>query len=113
MKEAERAVYELLELGPMSRRRSVIYRRPLAALAAARLVRKTPDGGHELVTREPRGIVPRVDAISIPPADVVTFQACIPREYAAVLDRMGCASRSDALCVILSRLAGSGTWRKT
>lgn len=113
MKEAERAVYELLELGPMSRRRSVIYRRPLAALVAARLARKTEDGGHELVTRARRDIVPRVDLSTYPPADVVTFTACIPSEYAAFLDRMGCETRSAALCVILSRLAGSGTWRKT
>jgi len=102
--EAERAVYELLENGPMSAERSTFFADTLASLVAARLVRRTHDGGHELV--RPRSVVPREDTDTFA---LLTVE--LPADCVAMLDALA-PTRDEAVMVALRPYLGSGVWRK-
>jgi hypothetical protein len=124
---AERALYLMLERGPMSPEQSALFPRELNALVASKVVRKRDDGGHELVTRSdyPRAI-PRTElAIPVPVHEsMATLTARVPAEFITLLDERANAdrmTRSEALRAILgaalkppssdSRRPGSGTRR--
>lgn len=106
MGESERAVYELLEHGPISAAKSVLYASSLEHLVAARLVRRTTDGGYEL-TRKHSTTIRRSE-----PPHLETLTASVPAECVEFLDRLG-PTRDAALLAILRRWAGSGIRRKT
>jgi len=98
MRELERAVYALLEHGPISATVAALYAGGLAHLLAARLVRRTHEGGYELASRDTRGAM-------------VTFTASVPQECVDFLDSLG-PTRDEALLAVLRRWSGSGTRRK-
>lgn len=101
----ERAVYALLEHEPMTPEKSVLYKKPLAALVAEKLVRRTPEGGHELVA--PSNVGAAVTRALKKPV-MVTLTARVPASLLQRLDAVG-PSRSEALRSILeSALASTG-----
>lgn len=104
--ELERAVYGLLEYGPMTPEKSVLYKKPLAAMVAEKLVRRTPEGGHELVSPSP--VASAVKAALKKPV-MVTLTARVPAALLQRLDAVG-PSRSEALRSILEQaLANTGS----
>jgi hypothetical protein len=112
-------VYEILEHAPMTAEKSALYRRTLTALVSAKLVRKTEDGGHELVTPGLGAPLPRAESnpppppasITPPTPELITVSVRLPADVVTVLDSMG-STRSDAVRTLLTRALGSGTRRR-
>lgn len=107
MHEAETAVYELLESGPISRERATRYTHTLESLVAARIARRTRDGGYEL----DRGGTPRVPRTEPPSARYVDLTVDLPADCIAILDALG-PTRDAAVMKVLRPMLGSGVWRK-
>jgi len=113
---AERAVYELAERGAIGAAHAALYRRPLAALARAGLVRRLDSGAYEAIrapsdTRPPPPASEPPQAPSVPPAPRVepmqTLVVRVPVELLEVLDALG-PNRSEAARAVLRRALGSG-----
>ena len=114
--QAERAVYMMLEAGPLTPERSALFIRTLRSLVSAKIARRNHDGSHELVTQATPPINNRrtepPEPISPAEPELITVSARLPVEYVEMLDRMG-GTRSEALREILKRASGSGTRRRT
>jgi len=117
MTDAKRAIYEMLEHGPMTAEKASLYTRVINAMIAAKLVRRREDGGVELVAPGlgapiPRGTVPPPPAEITP--ELVTVSVRLPADVVAALDEMGEAHRSDAVRKVLGGALGgkSGTRRR-
>jgi hypothetical protein len=108
-REAEIAVYDLLESGPISRERASRYAHTLEALVAARVARRTSDGGYELARG---GGAPRVPRTEPPPSTrYVDLTVDLPADCIAILDALG-PTRDAAVIKVLRPMLGSGVWRK-
>lgn len=109
--EAEHAVQELLERGPISGERATFYANTLDALVAARVARRTLDGGYELASARTRARVPRTE----PPPSLRMGEALLtidlPADCIAILDGIG-PTRDAAIVKVLRPMLGSGVWRK-
>ena len=116
--QAERAVYLMLEGGPMTPEKSALFKRTLTGMVAAKLVRRREDGGHELVAPGYGPPLPRESVAPPPPPaappepETITVSVRLPANVVAVLDSMGAPNRSEAVRAVLARAVGSGTRRR-
>lgn len=106
---AERAVYELIESGRFTAAHAALYRRPVAALANAGLVRRTEDGAYV-----PVHAVTHAQTIPSPPPESKpasepsgTLVVRVPQRILDALDAIG-PTRSEATRSVLNRALGSG-----
>lgn len=97
--EAQQAVYELLEHGPISAERAEQYKGALAALVAARLVKPTPSGEYIL------------SGLRHPDEETELLTLTLPAECVARLDMLA-PTRGEAIARVIRARSGSGVWRK-
>lgn len=106
--EAEHAVRDLLERGPISRDRAASYERALNALVAAKIARRTREGGYELTSR---ATVTRLRRTEPPLSEGEELTVDLPADCIAILDALA-STRGEAIAVALRPYLGSGVWRR-
>ncbi len=105
---AERAVYERLRKGPLLAGEASLFTRQIGALVAARIARRTPEGGVELInstqaeTTSP-SVTPPSESGTMPAA-LPTITARVPQAVLEYLDAMGLESRGAALRAVFAEL---------
>jgi len=104
---AARAVYELVDSGAIGAAHAALYRRPLAELANAGLVRRLDDGAYVAIRAagDKRPSVAPARASAPPPPKATPLETLVvrvPPEWLAALDAIG-PNRSEAARAIIGK----------
>lgn len=104
--KAEQALYERLRMGPLNAGESSFFSRQIGALVAAKIARRTPEGGAELVNPSsyvtPASIPPPSQSGTMPAVALPTVTARVPQEAIDALDALGLESRGAAIRHVLA-----------
>ncbi len=100
--KAEHALYERLRTGPLDAGVATFFSRQIGALVAAKIARRTADGGVELTNpaayiTPPASVPPGPSQSGTMPAMMPTITARVPNEVIAYLDSLGLESRGAAV----------------
>lgn len=104
--KAEQALYERLRMGALNAGEASFFSRQIGALVAAKIARRTPEGGAELVNPTQYATLPPPAGSTPPPAPsqsgtmpaaLPTITARVPTEVIAYLDSLGLESRGAAV----------------
>lgn len=104
--KAEQALYERLRMGALNAGEASFFSRQISALIAAKIARRTADGGVELVN--PASYVsisthpPPAESGTMPAVAFPTISARVPQQVIDYLDSLGLESRGAALRHVLA-----------
>ena len=114
--KAEQALYERLRMGPLTAGEASFFSRQIGALIAARIARRTAEGGVEIINHT-QTVAPPAPSGSTPPAPsqsgtmpsvaLPTVTARVPPEAIEYLDSLGQESRGAAVRKVLAEAMAS------